>query len=163
MHIIKRLLSALALLALLTGFVAACGDDDGGGAVASDDDAEEAVDEGAEDEGAEEQAEVDDALAAFCADLNEPDDGSDQPIANIEAKRDLASAAQTAVETPEESDALQLIVDFAQYVIDNDDGDGVITSAEAEAAFPEFPTIEDAFGVLTQTCSGSRSAGGGVG
>jgi hypothetical protein len=97
--------------------------------------------------------------AAFCADFNSSD-GGDTPIEEVQASLDLAAAAQAEATTPEGGDALQALVDFAQYAIDNDDGDGVITDAETQAAAEAFPTIEDAIAVVTEGCSTSRSNGG---
>jgi len=149
-------LAALLLFAPL----AACGGDDDDDASASASAVED--DAGADDGGDEaegevepEQAEVDDAVAAFCEDFNSSE-GGDTPVEEVEASRDLALAAQTGAETQEGMDALQLLADFAQHVIDNDDGDGVITDAETSAAAAEFPTLEDAIAVVTEGCSTSR-------
>jgi hypothetical protein len=153
MSVLRKLLAAFAALLLLTTF-AACGDDDD-----DDDEAAEAVDEvedvedEATDDGAEEQAEVDDALAALCEDFNSSE-GGDTTVEEVQASLDLAIAAQTAAETEEGADALQLLIDFTQFALDNDDGDGVITDAEVSAAAAEFPTLEDALAVVAEGCAG---------
>lgn len=139
---LKRLLTAFAVLALMTGFIAACGDDDDDD-VATDD-TEETTDDEMVDGG--------EPITDFCADVNEPSEG-DTPIEDVQTSRDTAAAAQAAVDDPELADAIGMLVDFADYAIDNDDGDGVVTDAEVAAAAAEFPTLEDAFAVVSEACS----------
>jgi hypothetical protein len=148
----KRLTAALAA-ALLLFALAACGGDDDDDDVAVDDTEE------ASDEGAEEQAEVDEAKAAFCADLDD-DTADEHPLADVVASRDLALAAQTAADTEEQIDALQAMADFADAVIEGDDGDEVVTPEEVQAAVEERPTIEDAIAVATDFCAGEGDDGG---
>jgi hypothetical protein len=147
----KRWVAALATVVLLTGLVAGCGDDDEDD-VASDD--TEQVSEAAEHD-----AEAEEIKAAFCRDL-ESDSGDETPVEDVEAEIGRAVAAQTSTETQEQFDALQLLVDYGGYVVDTDDGDGVIDGEEASAGIEEFPTLEDAFAVLTDWCgSGDRYSG----
>jgi hypothetical protein len=137
----KRWMGALVALLVLSGLVAGCGDDEGDD-VASD---------GTDVEVEPEQAEADEVKASFCADL-ESDSGDQQPVEDVEAEVGRAVAAQTATETQEQFDALQLLVDYGTYLLDNDDGDGLIDGEEASAGLEEFPTLEDAFAVLTDWC-----------
>jgi hypothetical protein len=66
---LKRLLAALAVLTLLTGFVAACGGDD-------DDSSSSQADSSGDDTAAPDSSEsVDPAMATVCSDTGQADDG----------------------------------------------------------------------------------------
>jgi hypothetical protein len=151
----KRWIAALTACVLLFGVTACGGDDD-------DDVADEATTEETDETVAPEQVEADETKAAFCADLNDPSEG-DEPIEDLEASRDLAIRSQTVTETQEQFDATQLLVDFANHLIDNDDGDGVVTGEEVSAALEAFPTIEDGIAVASEWCAGSRDSNGDAG
>lgn len=131
MTILRRVLTAVALLTLLTGFLSACGDDD---------DAEETADDSSS------------AQDEFCADFNEGG-GGDQAIETVQTSLDLAVAAQEDARTEEGAEAVGVLVEFAEYVIDNDDGDGIVTDAEVQAAVPEIEGIEDALALVTERCA----------
>jgi len=166
----KRLLTALFALALLTGF-AACGDDDDDDVDAAEESLEDTEDDAAsEDSGGEESgddASMDDETAEgsdaaegasnptdeFCADFNESE-GGDTSVEEVQASLELLLAAQADAADQEVVDAMQLLADFTQYALDNDDGDGVITDAEVQAAAEQFPTFEDAIQVVATYCAG---------
>jgi hypothetical protein len=154
---IKRLLSAFLMLTLLTGFLTACGGDDDD----DDDDAAEAVEDAVEEEegGDEEAMEGDDsgrgpAAQAFCDDLNDDEPG-DTPVAEVEASVALAIEAQAEIADPEVAAAVQGFIDVGTYLIENENegGDGVVTSAEGQAAAEEFPELLDASQLLVTYCS----------
>jgi hypothetical protein len=151
-------------------------DDDGDGVITSDEgttallaidgatEAANVVSEGCSpadgtDEATDDDQQADDggAVATFCADFNDAD-GGDTPIDEVQASLDRAAAAQAEIGSGEQADALQLLIDFTQQVMDSDDGDGVITDAETQAAVPDYPTIEDAIAVLGELC-GAPAAG----
>jgi len=90
---LKRLLTALALLTLLTGFVAACGDDD------DDDTAVEETDAG-DEEGGDEATEPseDDPMAVVCSDTGQGDDGVITP----EEAGEGAAQFEAVTDPPEE-------------------------------------------------------------
>lgn len=156
MSLLRKLLTALAALTLLTGFVACGDDDDDDDAVSVQDSGDEADADAVDDDMADDEAADDDGVsgptAAFCADWDETSSGEDTPVDDVQTSHDLAVSAQEEVPSQEVADALQLLVDFSQYVLDNDDGDGVITTAELQAAAEQFPTFEDAAGVVNEFC-----------
>jgi hypothetical protein len=144
----KRLLAALAAFVLLAGFVAACGGDDDDDT--SSDDTEESSDDEAVDGG--------EPITDFCAEFNSSD-GGDTPIDEVQASLDRALAAQAETDDEAFAEALGQLAEFTEYVIDNDDGDEVITDAEAEAALGAFPGLPDSMSVVTDACApGSRAA-----
>lgn len=139
----RRLLIGVTALSLVVG-IGACGDDDDDDGAA--DTSEEAVDGG-------------EPITDFCADFND-DDGGDTPVDEVETSLDTARAAQAETDDQSFADAIDLLVDYGQYLLDNDDGDGVITAAEQEdAAFSgEFDTLEDAIAVVTEGCAPASRA-----
>jgi len=161
MSALKRVLVALCALTLLTGFVAGCGDDDDDDLTVEEESGEsdESADV-AEDEAMDQVAEGSDAAEGasnptdeFCAEFME-DSGGDTPIEDVEGSIERASAAQADAADQEVIDALQVLIDVSRYAIENDDGDGVITDAEVQAAAEAFPTLEDAIAVVNTYCGG---------
>lgn len=137
--------AALAALLLMAGFITACGgDDDDDDDVAADDTSEESTDDDTVDGG--------EPITDFCADFNDDTKG-DTAIDEVQASLDTALAAQAETDDQTFADALGLLAEFTQAVIDGDDGDGVITDAEIAAVAPEFETLEDAIGIVTESCS----------
>jgi hypothetical protein len=145
----KRLITALAVLLLLAGFVSACGDDDDDDVAASDDTSEETTDDAVD--GGE-------PITDFCADFNSPDDG-DTPIDEVQTSIDTARAAQAETDDAEFGDAIGVLVEVLESAIDADDGDGVITQAEGEAALSSVDGAQDAAQVVSEGCgAGTDSA-----
>lgn len=163
----KRLLGALFALFFLLGFTAACGDDedDGGNDAAEEIDSgdEGSEEEPSDEEGAPEDEEATDdgeasdigpATEAFCIEFNEESDEEDTPVEEIEASIERAGAAQAEIADQEVVDAIQALGEFGRYLVDNDDGDGIVTQAETEAAAAEFPDLGASVQVITAFCSG---------
>jgi hypothetical protein len=126
----------MAALLILTTLVACGGDDD---------DERDAV-----------EALTDDSMGPFCADFTASDDSADTPIDEVQDSVDLATAASDEmIGNTEATDAFIVLIALGRYVIDNDDGDGVATEAEVQAAVEEFGTaaIEDATAVVTDLCA----------
>jgi len=103
---LRRLVAALAALALLTAF-AACGDDDDDGDDAATEEVESESEDGGEEEGGEE---IDPAMETVCADTGQADDGV------ITAEEAGEGAAQFEAVTAPPAEIADAIVGAADYL-----------------------------------------------
>lgn len=169
---IKRLFGVLVALMLLTGF-AACGDDDDDDVTVEEDVEEEATDEesdvadeeeATDDEAMDEEATDDEAMdeggdsdigpatQEFCTEFND-ESGGDTPIEELQASMERAQAAQAEIADPEVTSAIDGLLVLAQYLIDNDDGDGVVTDAETQAGVEANPDVVTQLETISTFCS----------
>lgn len=143
----KRLLAALAAFVLMAGFVTACGGDDDDDEVAADDTEGTTEDT---DPPADDPA-MSGATLAFCEDWNGSDD-EEVLIEDVQVSADLAVAALSELPT-DVGEATQVAADLAQYVVDNDDGDGVASPAELQAALDAFPAFMEGSPLIDEHCA----------
>ena len=95
---------------------------------------------------------------AFCRDWNEPE-GAEVTIEDVQHSIDLASATQSEMPI-DVADAIQVALDLATYVVENDDGDGIASTDELVAALEATPGFEAASGVIDGHCAAAENAAG---
>jgi hypothetical protein len=150
--VLKRLLAALAVVTLLTGFVAACGGDDDnkddGGAIAADASGDAGGADAADDTAADDSG--GDAKATFCADFGDRS-GGDTPVDQVQESITKLNAA--AAEAPEDvASAIGIFANIAQQAIDESDGETVTEDAVVEIA-NNTEGAQDADDTITQWCN----------
>jgi hypothetical protein len=143
-----RLLAALAAFLLMAGFVTACGGDDDDDDAASEEDVEETTEE---TDPPYDDAAMSGATLAFCEDWISSDD-EEILIEDVQASADLALAAVSELPT-DVGEATQAAADFAQSVVDNDDGDGIASPDELQAALDAFPAFEEGIPLIDEHCA----------